>query len=284
MHPILSRKGEDSPSTNSNFMNTVKFSAPAFIVLIAWLYLLPAIDTQRVEAPVGEAVPVHAQTTPTILRPSGYPAEPAPAVAPDIDNPKLTAPGTNGSLAMPPAPTQPIDWIKILYPELARISELEDDPAATALAELVPMLASEDPAIRLAAIESVGDMTIAAALPVLSMALEDPDSRVRVTALEALAARDDESVSGNIEPRLYDRNPEVRLAAIDTLAALEARSAVYALASLLSDPEVSIRRHAVSALGDIGGESAMRYLLQARFDPDQGIRINADAILAESNQ
>lgn len=265
-------------------MNRVNFFALAFIALIACLNLLLATETHRAEAPASQAAAVGPETAPTKQQLSGYPVEPAPAAAPDIDDSQPPAPRTTGSSVTPPAPNESIDWLKILYPELARISELEDDPAAMALAELVPMLASEDPAIRLAAIESVGDMTIAAALPVLTMALDDPDPQVRVIALEALASRDDEAVTGSIEPCLYDEEPEVRLAAIDTLAALEAKTAVYALASLLSDPEVSIRRHAVDALGDIGGESAMRYLLQARYDPDEAIRINADAILAESNQ
>ena len=259
---------------NPDHMNSVKISALAASVIFACLYLLLVTDFHRVEAPAGEAAPTEQQS-------SEYRLEPALAVVPAFDNSLPPAQVAAESSATPPARAQSIDWLNMLYPELSRIARLEDEPAVTALAELVPMLASEDPAIRLAAIESVGDMTIPAVLPVLSMALNDLDPQVRVIALESLAAQDDASVAGNIETCLYDQDPEVRMAAIDALAALEAKGSVYALASLLSDPEVSIRQHALNALGDIGGDNATRYLLQARYDPDETMRINADLILTE---
>lgn len=180
-----------------------------------------------------------------------------------------------------PIETQPADWTLALYPDLARIEALENEPAYTALGELSPMLSSGDPVVRLAAIEALGDITLKEALPGLMAALRDPDSQLRVAALEALAVHGDQSVAGAIESVLFDSEQEVRVAAIETLADLESEVSVHALASLLSDPDASIRHQAVYALGEIGGRDAMMYLLQARYDPVATIRKNADAILAE---
>ncbi len=263
-------------------MMASKTSVLVLSAIFICLSLLPASDPRRPEAAAGETAPTGFDAAQAQQQPFEYSVEAVPAAVPDSVDPEPPAPAAGDASATPLAPTRSIDWREMLYPELARISELEQESAAAALAELVPMLANDDPAVRLAAIESVGDMTIATVLPVLSMALDDPDPRVRMTALQALATREDASVSANVESRLYDQQAEVRLAAIDALAALEAKTAVSALAGLLSDPEVSIRRHAVNALGDIGGENAMRYLLQARYDPNEGVRSDADAILAEA--
>ncbi len=185
------------------------------------------------------------------------------------------------NLSDSPEFAQSTDWTRMMYPDLYRIEKLERHSAHTALDELLPMLASDDPTVRLAAIESIGDMTMPNVLPILSMALDDPDPLVRVTALEALASQDNEAAAGSIELYLYDDDRNVRAAAIDALAELEAESAVPALASLLSDRDSSIRRKAVYALGDIGGKTAMMYLLQARYDANAAIRIDAEAIIAE---
>lgn len=170
-----------------------------------------------------------------------------------------------------------------LYPELARIAELENHAADTALLELVPLLASEDPAIRLAAIDSIGDMTTSAARAPLIAALDDPHPQVRVAALQGLALRGEvANVAGAIESSLFDRERTVRIAAIEALAILESSGSVYALAGLLSDRDAEIRHYAVGALGEIGGEQAESYLRHARYDPSEKIRANAAYFLDET--
>ena len=176
---------------------------------------------------------------------------------------------------------EPVDWLRMLYPELVRIAELENQPVDVAIDELLPMLDNDDPAIRLAVIESLDDMTTEAVMPALLMALGDPDPQVRVAALEALGTRDDVSAVSGIETLLYDPQEEVRLAAIEALADLEHELTVHSLAGLLSDADPRIRLHAVYAIGEIGGENAIMYLLQVRYDPNARIRTNAEAILAE---
>lgn len=196
----------------------------------------------------------------------------SPSTAPVISHTGASAP-TSG--------TRQIDWTEVMYPELARLEELESEPVITALGELWPMLSSDDPVIRLAALEALGDMTLKEALPGLVAALSDPNSQLRVAALEAISIHNDVSVASAIESVLFDPEPEVRVAAIETLADLESEVSVHALASLLSDPNAAVRHQAVFALGEIGGKDAMMYLLQARYDPVATIRKNADAILAE---
>ncbi len=260
-------------------MHTIKTAALTFIAIFACLILLLTPDSNRIEAPAFDALPVQLDSAAT-------------SQSKDANNIELAQPVTFAFDEIPPVEqdkpefsttssttTQSIDWALVLYPELVRIEALENQPADLALGELVPMLASDDPVIRLAAIESVGDMTIPAAANVLVSALNDPNPQLRVAAIEALASQ--ESAMGSIELFLYDEDRTVRIAAIEALADFEAESAVYALAGLLSDPDAEIRRQAVSALGEIGGEEAASFLHQAQFDIAESVRASAADILAE---
>lgn len=262
-------------------MNTVKATALVLIAVVVCPVLLLTPDSHRVEAPIVETQIAGEDDMSMKKQQSGYRVKPALPVVHAIDESLPLAVETPEPSVTNPTASQSIDWLKVLYPEITRIAELENEPADTAFAELTTMLASDDPAVRRAAIEAVGDMIIPEVLPVLSTALGDPSPQVRVVALEALASQDNAAVAGSIELSLYDPVPKVRLAAIDALAALGAKTTVTALASLLSDPKASIRRHAVNALGDIGGEHAMTYLMQAQYDPVPAIRANATEILFE---
>jgi hypothetical protein len=168
---------------------------------------------------------------------------------------------------------KPVDWLRVLFPELVRIAELESHLAA--MAEILSMLDNNDPAVRPAAVESLGDMTREAIVPEFPRALGDTEDRLRIAALEALTARGDAELVGVIETLLYDPERAARLAAIEALAHLGLEAAVHSLAGLLSDPDTLARRHAVHALGEIGGEHAMMYLLQLRYDSNEKIRKNA---------
>lgn len=273
------------PGQKRGLVSAIKITPLVLIAIVTGLKFLPLTGPDSLGAPVRLAGPIESgsDVARTRRQVSGYPAESPLSAAPAIEVSSISERANTEASDTSLIPAQPVTLLELMYPELVRVSRLENQPAASALAELFPMLASDEPVVRLAAVESVGDMTIPAALPVLSMSLGDPDPQVRVIALEALSLWQDESIIGYIEPCLFDRDPRVRLAAIDALAAFESESAVYALASLLSDPAASIRRRALNALGEIGGESAIRYLQQARYDPDENTRIIAEAILAESD-
>ncbi len=242
------------------------------------LLLIP--DFQRIERPVRPGFDMQAMTPPDKHQfRGGFESEQASTVDArepnpmQVESPQIPATGS--------IETKVVDWILAVYPELARIESLERQPAYAALAELSPLLASNDPVVRLAAIESIGELNLDAALPAVSAALIDPAPQLRIAAIEALAWRDDQSMAGSIELMLHDRNREVRIAAIEAIAELESEASVHALAGLLSDADPIIRQRTVYALADVGGRTAMQYLLQAHYDPSPSIRKAARAILLE---
>ena len=262
-------------------METMRTSALTLIAIVTCLMLLLTPDSYRDEAPISGMPPAKQELQPINRQQTSFRFEREQPVEPESAEVLAVAKDKSASLTASLPTTQSIDWPMILYPELARIEELENQPADIALVELLPMLSNDDPVIRLAAIESLGDMTSQATIPALSAALNDSNPQLRIAALEALAAQEDKSAAGSIESYLYDPDNEVRLAAIDALVDLESESSVYAFAGLLSDPDALIRLQALYALDEIGGEYAMMYLLQARYDPDATIRANVEAILAD---
>jgi HEAT repeat protein len=253
-------------------MHAIRTTALTLIAIFACLMLLRVPEPQPGEIPVQISAPVKQDQVTRF--------ESAEVVT--SDQLALTERDLTSQAFVIAIPEQTTELSLVWHPELEQIRQLENAPVTEAVFELRPLLANEDPVIRLAAIESLGDMTTRATLPALSAALSDPNPQLRIAALEALASQEDESVLSSIEHYLYDQNRNVRVAAIEALADLEIESAVHALSGLLSDQDSLIRHNAVSALGEIGGENAMMYLLQARYDPNSTIRANADAILAES--
>ena len=261
-------------------MNIQKFSALTLVGLVACLILLTPYPSNDV--------------TPKGPSETGFPdstAKPRQNYAISFNNPKTEPPFYNiqptkarQKLAEHPGPVTEalaVDLPKILYPELVRIAELENESVDTALGELMTMLQNDDPVIRLAVIESLGDMINQASLHALSAALNDSEPQLRIAVLEALASQTNKSAASSIEPYLYDYDADVRIAAINALADLEANRAVHSLASLLFDADPRIRIHAVYALGEIGGDEALSYLRQALYDPMESISRNAEAIIVE---
>ena len=160
-------------------MDTLRTPALALVAIVACLPLLLMPDLYEVEVTTG------GMTSPGPATTSMHQTQPRYA----LETAASPALGQNESLQLTqekPATsadsiiaTGSIDWLGILYPELIRISELEHESVNIALIELVPMLASGDPAVRRAAIVAIGDMTLPTVLPLLSMALEDPSPEVR---------------------------------------------------------------------------------------------------------
>jgi len=253
-------------------MKTFKSTALVFITMAACLILLLAPDLHQDTA-------VSDLTQSAETNPVTFGNNPSTAITQhaqikfEQDQP--------GAIAEIAATAQRNDWRLDLYPQLARITQLDNQPPDIALGELLPMLSDTDPVIRLAALQSVANMNQEARLPIFMAALDDPNHQIRVAALEALATTDHASVAASIEPYVYDRELEVRIAAIDALGEMESKIAADTLGGLLSDGNTLVRHHAVNALGEIGGEYAITYLLQARYDADETIRTNANAILEE---
>lgn len=272
-------------------MKTTKFSALLFIALAASLVLTLATRPNRITQDAdrqGDAV--HPSTGSGFRGKSGLaenelvtPPQPVSLIAAEAVAVKSSTVTEETATLSKGAAATPGEWPLIVYPELARIAELENVPADSALVELRPMLSNSDPVIRLAALESVADMSATGYSSIFAAALADPLAQIRISAIEALADSGDAAVWVYLEPYLFDEVVEVRLAAVEALASLQDTASIPVLAGLLGDGEISIRLQAVNALGEIGGDAAIAYLLQARYDPDRAIRMNAEDILAEAN-
>lgn len=260
-------------------MHTVKTTMLTFIALVACLMLLLTPGPYQNQQPLGKSETIEKEILIRNNQPAQNDLERKQSVSIEsmtIVQHKTIEEADNATAA------DLNNWVLILYPELGRIAQLENIPAEPAIAELVPMLASANPVVRLAALEALGDVQHPASLPVLTAALDDPDPQIRIVALEALAAQNNDSAVAGIEPYVFDRELEVRIAAIEALADYENEAAVPTLAALLTDQNSLIRLHAVNALGEIGGEQVISYLLQARYDPNENIRVNATAMLLET--
>jgi len=171
-------------------MDTIKTTALTFIAIIACLMLLLTPDAYQDDAPINSTLPVKQELPPINRQQTAFRIEREHPAVLESDETPLIERDKPESLADSPATTQSIDWPMVLYPELARIEELESQTTDTALIELLPMLSNDDPVIRLAAIESLGDMTNQATLPALTAALNDPNPQLRIATLEALAAQE----------------------------------------------------------------------------------------------
>ena len=260
-----------------------KLSVLTLTVVVAALLLMPSVEDHRPVESFDRNSPLAGNSAPQRFdRPA---ATIAPLVCSECEHflPKPTAAVETPAEVQSPAEAIAIDdWIPLLYPQLARIVELENQPANSALVELLPMLADDDPVVRVAALEAVGDLGREAPLAALTAALNDINPQVRLAAIDALALNEDAIVATSIEAIVYDRDPQVRVAAIDALAGIQARSSVPVLGGLLYDSDPATRMSALGALGDIGGARALRYLAPLRHDPDDEIRASARAILYEA--
>ncbi len=260
----------DSIKTTSFTLTTVVAGLALWLTPNPEWETVPIID--RIETKQVLAVQ-HKHEIPIYFEPLQSTVETFPEPRPDKhDTPVISAAKMPASKAG--------EWLLILYPELARIIDLENLSPDMALSKLLPMLSDSDPVIRLAVLESLADMSHPAHSSVLAAALDDPVLQIRMAALEALAIRDDDSAWAYIEPYLFDENADVRVAAIEALAELESEQAIHSLVGLLYDQDSLVRHHAVNALGEIGGESVNQYLEQLRYDPNKSIQANATAILA----
>ena len=262
-------------------MQTFKPSALLIITIFASLVLLLLPEFGQNKPKIVSPVPTNRVSVTLDQSQGPIRQEYKQAKVIEHDIPASIMPANPKILASAPATLAKEEWTSILYPELTRIDELENQPSDTAIIELLPMLSNGDPVVRMAAVQSLADMSNPDRLPALGAALHDSNPQIRIIALVALSTPNDNSAVTSIEPYIFDRELEVRLAAIDALANLENEAAVNALAGLLGDPNTQIRHYAVNALGEIGGENAISYLLQARYDPNETIRANVDAILSE---
>jgi len=283
--PGVPFRGKGDPRANEPVTGAcpIRLSAPMLAALLAVLLLVPAAERYR-RADTGDHERISGSVPAAQQHGSPIAADGIAAGAENVDlrQPRNQAfdftmhtPDSTGTFTID-------DWMRLLYPQLVHIDELETRPAAAALVELLPMLDDADPAVRLAAVESLADLGREAPPAALAAALQDLDPQVRIAAIEGLSLHAGATATAAIEALVFDTDRRVRIAAIDALAIIEPPASLPLLGGLLYDPDPAIRSSALAALGDIGGARALRYLDPLRHDPDDKTRASASAILFEA--
>ncbi len=186
------------------------------------------------------------------------------------------------------------------------------------IADLTPLVADPEAAVRLAAIEALGaiggeavaDPLIAAArgadavrpesdaaemraavvaaltsageavVPALLTATGDRHARVRECAVAALAGIGGEQAAGGLARALGDDRSALRQLAAHALARVSGAGAVADLASALLHKDTATRRAAAEALGETTAEEAVPALQRALADTDRGVQTAAVGALA----
>lgn len=192
--------------------------------------------------------------------------------------------GGAGKGAVPRSPTRELS--PELKQRLAKIVELADGDAATALPTLIAALSDPDPKIRAAAAEALGEMDHGDAMAPLGRALEqDRDADVRTAAAEAMGEQGDATSLVPLGKALVqDADSDVRAAAAEALGEIGGLEAVPLLRAGLKDAESEVREAVVDALANIGGPEAERLLRQALTDKDEDVREAAADALAKLKQ
>jgi AAA family ATP:ADP antiporter len=141
-------------------------------------------------------------------------------------------------------------------------------------------LRDPDPGVRIAALRGAARRGDASALPDVVRLLADPDPAVRVGAAKALAAcspagRD---VRPELRPLLSDSDPAVRArAATAVLRLSDASDGLVVLEVMAASPDPEWRAAAVDALGDLGDE--LGTVRNALADEDASVRRAAASAL-----
>ncbi|UCF21085.1 MAG: HEAT repeat domain-containing protein [Gemmatimonadota bacterium] len=153
---------------------------------------------------------------------------------------------------------------------------------AAAIDYFIPMLQSEQAAVRANAASQLARLPTERAVPALVAALEDSVDNVRGYALGALAASGSADCIEPVHRRLDDPERWVRMTALRTLAQLGAEEEVLGHADkLLRSPDAWEREAAVGSLGILGAPDAVPLLLERLHDEKDWVRRSAVAALLQ---
>ncbi|MDT8441115.1 MAG: HEAT repeat domain-containing protein [Desulfuromonadales bacterium] len=134
------------------------------------------------------------------------------------------------------------------------------------LAEVAPILQSDDTLQRRLAVTVLGRLTDASISEQLCLALKDPDAEVRRAAVRAFESRDAGDFLGSILLALTDEDAEVRCTAAEILGRQHGDDVLAGLELALRDEDLWVRCAALRSLGRQGGERARRLVESACVD------------------
>ncbi|MBI5237471.1 MAG: HEAT repeat domain-containing protein [Deltaproteobacteria bacterium] len=126
---------------------------------------------------------------------------------------------------------------------------------------VIPLLKSEDAALRNIGVEILGGLGSDGLGPILTL-LNDPDDDVVKFAVDIIAGIEDAAhASGALLPLLSHRNPNVRASAALCLGHIKAAGAARFIAKSLSDSEEWVRFSAIEGLGLLEDRASLSALL-----------------------
>lgn len=133
-------------------------------------------------------------------------------------------------------------------------------------------LASDRPALRMAAVGGMGRRGDHTVLPALLGALDDPDRRVRARAARACGSIGHSGATSALIDCLEDDAVPVRRAAAEALGQIGDHAGLTALMDRVNDPDDIVRYVAVSGLGGFASVESLEALVTALEDESPSVR------------
>ncbi len=152
-------------------------------------------------------------------------------------------------------------------------------PDATIKA-LQPVLAAENPELRLCAVRILGRLDGSEVVAALQLALKDEMPKVRGAAVQALSSARDGIDNSALRLALTDEDSEVRRLAVGALAQVPPEDALPLLGLALQDDDIWVRAMVVRTLGRFGA-AAQKMVEMSLADPIGLVAIAALETLAD---
>jgi HEAT repeat protein len=219
----------------------------------------------------------------------------------------LLAPGCRSKSSRPPPDAAPAAKAPAIKPQPAPrprphlpVSELESPDAerrlravrsfarkpptdAKVIADLIDLLSSDRPDVRLSAATALTYVSAPEAAEPLAKALADPDPLVAFQAVKALARRGDPAALPGVLETLGSGDVKRRTWAVQAFGTLgdPARPHWKKLVPLLADPSEAVRLQAIRAIGRLGDRTAIEPLVEAAQESSGLLRVQIRLALGD---
>ena len=161
----------------------------------------------------------------------------------------------------------------------AELGRLRPAPATAVIDGLrgVAEDASEDPAVRAAAVAGLGAVSESWVEDLIYDAYESADPAMRVGALQAMGRTADDYWLPTLINAMDSADSDERYSAARGAGEIASEDAVIPLAALLADDALDVVEAAAAALGEIGGPAAVEQLEEYGSHPDPAVRAAIEA-------